>query len=520
MDRQQQGAQAWFQHWYPVAYLQDLDPAKPSAFTLLEQDLVLWFDRQEGRWRAFADVCPHRLVPLSEGRLNNAGELECPYHGWSFNGSGQCTAIPQAEPGVTPSAKRSSCRSYATAEAQGLLFVFAGAADQAASQPLPLVPVLEGQGLGDSLAQGSRFQESGARTKTKLKSKPKSQLKSQSKTAAKAPSQAQTQVQTPAPQPDPVPPAGLGRVDAEPLPAAQGGPWTVQDTFRDLPMDALTVLENVLDPSHVPFTHHASVGRRETAGPVRLELTSFGPGGFTGLWAEGPRRGKLGSQQTVFMAPCLMWHDLTAKGFARILTVVYATPMGRGQCRLFARFPFQFESPLPGRLLKLRPQWLQHLANHTVLEDDQIFLHWQERALEARGGSAGLSRSCFLATGADLYVKALHDWLNRFAGAPFPSQPLPQRLERRPLLDRYDSHTRHCRSCRGALKRLRWLQQGCGLAVLVALAAAAWLGASPAAALGLLLAALATALGLKARAWIRALHQGDGHPPRNRLARG
>ena len=450
MDRQQQGAQAWFQRWYPVAYLQDLDPAKPTAFTLLEQDLVLWFDRQESRWRAFADVCPHRLVPLSEGRLNGAGELECPYHGWSFNGAGQCTAIPQAEPGVAPSPRRSSCLRYATAEAQGLLFVFAGEADQAARQPLPLVPVLAGE--------------------TSEAEKP--------------------------------------------------GRWTVQDTFRDLPMDALTVLENVLDPSHVPFTHHASVGRRETAGPVRLELTSFGPEGFTGLWAEGPRRGKLGAQQTVFQAPCLMWHDLTAKGFARILTVVYATPMRRGECRLFARFPFQFESPLPGRLLALRPQWLQHLANHTVLEDDQVFLHWQERVLEGRGGSAALTRSCFLATGADLYVKALHDWLNRYAGAPFPSQRLPERLERRPLLDRYDSHTRHCRSCRGALTRLRWLQQACGLAVLGALGVAAWLGASVAAALCLLLAALATALGLKARAWIRSLHQGDGHPPRNRLARG
>jgi hypothetical protein len=145
----------------------------------------------------------------------------------------------------------------------------------------------------------------------------------------------------------------------------------------------------------------------------------------------------------------------------------------------------------------LRPQWLQHLANHTVLEDDQIFLHWQERTLESRGGSAALSRSCFLATGADLYVKALHDWLNRYAGLPFPGQSLPARLDRRPLLDRYDSHTRHCRSCRGALKRLRRLQLGCGLAVLVALGAAAWLGASAGAALCLALTALATGLGLR-----------------------
>ena len=102
----------WLQRWYPVAYLQDLDPRRPTAFTLLEMDLVLWWDAAGQHWCAFADVCPHRLVPLSEGRLNERGELECPYHGWSFNAQGSCTAIPQAEAasGTNP---RSSCRRYA-----------------------------------------------------------------------------------------------------------------------------------------------------------------------------------------------------------------------------------------------------------------------------------------------------------------------------------------------------------------------------------------------------------------------
>ncbi|MEB3171977.1 MAG: Rieske 2Fe-2S domain-containing protein, partial [Synechococcaceae cyanobacterium] len=157
-----------------MAYLRDLDRRRPSALTLLEQDLVLWWDAAGSQWRAFADACPHRLVPLSEGRLNDRGELECPYHGWSFDGSGACTAIPQAEPAAEATAcasSRSRCRSYATATGQGLLFVFAGDPGRAAQVPLPLVPVLEEPG------------------------------------------------------------------------------WLVQDTFRDLPMDALTLLENVLDVS-------------------------------------------------------------------------------------------------------------------------------------------------------------------------------------------------------------------------------------------------------------------------------
>jgi nitrite reductase/ring-hydroxylating ferredoxin subunit len=48
-----------------------------------------------GSWRAFADVCPHRLVLLSEGRITAGGLLECPYHGWAFNGAGGCELIPQ-----------------------------------------------------------------------------------------------------------------------------------------------------------------------------------------------------------------------------------------------------------------------------------------------------------------------------------------------------------------------------------------------------------------------------------------
>ena len=427
----------WQHAWYPVAFVRDLHPLKPTPFTLMGQDLVLWFERNSQEWRAFADVCPHRLVPLSDGRLNAEGELECPYHGWAFNGAGQCTAIPQAEPGSTFS-QRSHCRSYATATGQGLLFVYSGEATEAAEQPLPLVPVLDEPG------------------------------------------------------------------------------WLVQDTFRDLPMDSLTLLENVLDVSHVPFTHHATVGRRENAGPVALELTEFGQDGFSGLWQEGPRRGKLGSQFTTYVAPALMWHDLTAKGFARILTVVYATPIRRGECRLFARFPFQFNSPWPGRLLRLRPQWLQHLGNHVVLEDDQVFLHWQERVLDERGGSHHAVRSFHLPTSADLYVRALHDWVNRYGGEPFPGECLPPRLSRRELMERYEAHTRHCRSCAGADRRLKRLQPiSWGLAAIAAVTAA-WLGPGLWGALALVIAAAAGFGGLKIQSWLAQLRYGSGRPPRNR----
>lgn len=35
---------------------------------------VAWKD-PAGQWNVFLDVCPHRLVPLSEGRVNEDGRL-------------------------------------------------------------------------------------------------------------------------------------------------------------------------------------------------------------------------------------------------------------------------------------------------------------------------------------------------------------------------------------------------------------------------------------------------------------
>ncbi len=43
------------------------DACRPHAITVLGRDFVVWRD-QQGDWRAFDDVCPHRLAPLSGRR--------------------------------------------------------------------------------------------------------------------------------------------------------------------------------------------------------------------------------------------------------------------------------------------------------------------------------------------------------------------------------------------------------------------------------------------------------------------
>jgi phenylpropionate dioxygenase-like ring-hydroxylating dioxygenase large terminal subunit len=432
--------------WYPVHYVTDLDKSKPTKFTLLEQDLVFWWDPKATTWRAFFDQCPHRLAPLSEGRIAEDGLLECPYHGWAFRGDGSCDRIPQQVEGSTAHESKRACAiALPTVERQGLLFVYPGNPENAARVAVPVI---------------------------------------------------------------------------EPMEESPDG-WICLNTFRDLPYDALTLLENVLDSSHLPFTHHRSVGNRANAAPVELEVLESGKQGFKGLWEEGPRKGKLGRQYTTFVAPCLMYHDLTSKQFGRTLTVVYATPIRKGECRLFARFPFKFSSKLPGLLIKLTPRWYSHLGQNSILEDDQIFLHHQERYLEAKGGSSNFAKAFYLPTGADTFVSGLRRWVNEYEADPFPGQPLPPPLPKAALLDRYHSHTEKCGSCRRALRGIQRTRLGIGI-----IGAIAW------AMLPLLtillgtpspwLAGLATIIPLVAGAgwlWLgnleRQFYQGREIPPRN-----
>ncbi|HMB68452.1 MAG TPA: Rieske 2Fe-2S domain-containing protein, partial [bacterium] len=77
--------------WYIACEARDLRD-RPRATTLFGVPLVL-FRGADGRPAALLDRCPHRNVPLSLGRCRN-GELECGYHGWRFDGRGECTFVP------------------------------------------------------------------------------------------------------------------------------------------------------------------------------------------------------------------------------------------------------------------------------------------------------------------------------------------------------------------------------------------------------------------------------------------
>lgn len=116
--------------WHPVALASDLD-SQPLAVRLLECDVVLWRD-DEAAVHAWADQCPHRGARLSLGRVQD-GQLECPYHGWQFDTSGQCVKVP-ALPNFKPPAAHCA-KTYSAQEAHGLIWVRLSASGSSAALP-------------------------------------------------------------------------------------------------------------------------------------------------------------------------------------------------------------------------------------------------------------------------------------------------------------------------------------------------------------------------------------------------
>jgi nitrite reductase/ring-hydroxylating ferredoxin subunit len=105
---------------------------------------VLWLQKEAiqighkrvgGQWRAFIDACPHRKVPLSEGRVEDDGSLLCSYHAWRFDGQGALVNIPQLEKEDDleriKADPKSNCNAFPTKNVDGLLWVWPDAGDDA-----------------------------------------------------------------------------------------------------------------------------------------------------------------------------------------------------------------------------------------------------------------------------------------------------------------------------------------------------------------------------------------------------
>ncbi|MGI9289778.1 MAG: SDR family NAD(P)-dependent oxidoreductase, partial [Gammaproteobacteria bacterium] len=118
--------------WYVAAFAKDLTN-EPVKVRMLGADLVL-FREMDGTPRCISNVCPHRGSSLAEGCLYKDGTLACPFHGYRFNGHGDCTLIPsRRDHEVDAVAPGMRTDAYATQEKYGCIWVCLGDDPDAAS---------------------------------------------------------------------------------------------------------------------------------------------------------------------------------------------------------------------------------------------------------------------------------------------------------------------------------------------------------------------------------------------------
>jgi renierapurpurin 18,18'-hydroxylase len=118
-------------YWYPLAWSRELKPGRALAARFAGEPIVLVRPRG-GAVFALENRCAHRQVPLHAGVVQGKA-IRCCYHGWTYDGTGKCIDVPYLGKDKLPN----GVRSYPCREQDGLIFVFPGRAELAATHPLP-----------------------------------------------------------------------------------------------------------------------------------------------------------------------------------------------------------------------------------------------------------------------------------------------------------------------------------------------------------------------------------------------
>mmetsp|Transcript_28071 Transcript_28071/g.72193 ORF Transcript_28071/g.72193 Transcript_28071/m.72193 type:complete len:555 (+) Transcript_28071:218-1882(+) len=406
----------WLDHWYPIHVLDAIDPSRPHYAQLLGRDLVLWRDGQ-GQWNCMEDFCPHRLAPLSEGRVEADGQLLCAYHGWRFDSTGKCTDLPQAKQPVSEwDSKKIPCAvSYPTMEKHGLLFVWPQAGAEAEAQARATEP----RGYPEMVDE--KLMSSGKAIRTS---------------------------------------------------------WVI----RDVPFGWDFFMENATDPAHVPVSHHGIVGDRYND-PKYFELHAERKPDIQEGFKYRMSTSLIGTMDgpaTEFQPPChIRIASDNRNGQPQTNVCLFAVPTSPGHCRTFA---CQTVVAGPDGNMKgngfvkfsaAMPKWVDHMLGTMFVHQDMVFLHHQEKIVAKRLQREGIRTvdGYIMPTPSDKMTVMFRTWFERFSGGiPWaPGTPMelpPAERDSAKLFDVYNSHTKHCTHCQGALKGTRlWQKITAGLAI-------------------------------------------------------
>lgn len=128
-------------HWFAVELDREIKRGEVKEVIFWKTSIAV-FRGEDGVVRAIENRCAHRQLRLSEGQVEG-NELMCTYHGWSYNGDGDCTHISHELGGKRKKMPKICIRSFPVRIKYGFVWIFPGDPAKADSVPLPEIPQLD-----------------------------------------------------------------------------------------------------------------------------------------------------------------------------------------------------------------------------------------------------------------------------------------------------------------------------------------------------------------------------------------
>lgn len=127
-------------YWYAVEWDANIKPGQVISVEFWKRPIAV-YRGTDGKLRALEDRCAHRQLKLSTGEVQGCN-LVCPYHGWTYDGSGRVCDVPHDLFGHA--APQVGVHAYPIQVRYGLVWVFPGDPALAETRRIPDIPELEG----------------------------------------------------------------------------------------------------------------------------------------------------------------------------------------------------------------------------------------------------------------------------------------------------------------------------------------------------------------------------------------
>ncbi len=121
------------QFWTPVAVLDELQPGRARPIEIMGERFT-YYRGESGEPHIVGFFCAHRSTQMSTGRVEGE-DIRCFYHGWKYDGSGQCIEQPAERESY---AAKVRIEGYPTRSYLGLVFAFLGTGAPPAFQEFPI----------------------------------------------------------------------------------------------------------------------------------------------------------------------------------------------------------------------------------------------------------------------------------------------------------------------------------------------------------------------------------------------